>query len=84
MIHQEQMIVNELELSQLLIDEWDAAADYGEDPFTEVMCEDVTPEQEDQRRKTFEATCYYCIQQLMYGEVGKEIIEKVTKARGDI
>lgn len=77
-----EQIINEL--SETLVKDWDAAADWGRDPFTEMMCEEVTPEQNEQRRKAFEATCYYCVQQLMYGDVGKEIIEKISKARGDI
>lgn len=72
------------ELHQVLIDDWDAAQDWGEDPFTQMMTEEVTPDLEAQRRKTFEATCYYAVQQLMYGEVGKEIIENLIAARGDI
>lgn len=72
------------EIQQILIGDWDAAQDWGEDPFTEVMTEEIAPELKQQRRKTFEATCYYVAQELMYSHGGKEILEKVIAARGDM
>ena len=72
------------ELHVTLCEDWYAAEDYGEDKFTEMMSESITEELHRQRIKTFEATCYYVIQQLMYGEVGKEILQKICEVRGDV
>lgn len=70
------------ELAKELAEDWYAASDWGEDEFTKVMCEKSTFKHQRLKIKMFEATCYYVVQQLMYSDLGTEIMSKVAKARG--
>jgi predicted acetyltransferase len=67
------------ELSEQLAEEWYSAEDWGEDKFTEVMCNDEIPS--DIANVVFEATCYYVVQNLVYSE-RIDILEEIAKARG--
>lgn len=69
------------EIANTLAEDWYAAEDWGEDPFTSIMTSDEFYQNEEFGNKVFEASCYYVVQHLMYSEFGVEILRKVTKAR---
>ena len=67
------------ELSEQITEEWYAAQDWGQDKFTEVMCNEEIPN--DVAVTVFEATCYYVVQNLVYsGQT--DVLEKIANERG--
>lgn len=76
-MHPTEQLINEL--SEQLTEEWYAAADWGQDKFTEVMCNEEIDSFV--ANAVFEATCYYVVQNLVYSE-RTDILEKIAKERG--
>lgn len=65
------------QLAESFVESWYVAEDFGTDKFTEVMTNDMSEDKKSLRREVFEATCYYVIQQLVYG--GSLDEEQVSK-----
>lgn len=56
------------ELAELLMNEWYSAEDWGEDQFTNVMCEECGESDSALKKKVFEASCYFAAQQLILND----------------
>lgn len=76
-------LINLISLS--LTESWYSAEDYGKDKFTDVMLEECNFKEQTYKHRVFEATCYYVVQQLVYGgslsaDEAEELIREIRES----